>query len=155
MFAPYRSNAVAYRQLGVETAMTDASPHKLIAMLFDGADEHIRKGICAMQRADHATKGEAVTRAIRILDEGLRACLDNRGGDLTENLRDLYTYMIGRLLVGSARNEEGPLNEVLHLLSQVSSAWAQIAPGRAPAEAAPAAPALAARRPVQAYASAR
>ena len=55
MFAPYRSNAVAYRQLGVETAMADATPHKLIAMLFDGADEHIRKGASAMARADHAT----------------------------------------------------------------------------------------------------
>lgn len=130
MFAPYRSNAVAYRQLGVETALADATPHKLIAMLFEGADEQIRKAGAAMRRQDFATKGESLTRAIRILDEGLRASLDERGGEITANLRDLYTYMIGRLLNASARNQPELLDEVLGLLAQVASAWAQIAPAR-------------------------
>ncbi|HPU50991.1 MAG TPA: flagellar export chaperone FliS [Burkholderiaceae bacterium] len=150
MFAPYRSNAVAYRQLGVETAMADATPHKLIVMLFDGADEHIRKGRSAMERADHAAKGEALTRAIRILDEGLRASIDARGGELAANLRDLYTYMIGRLLAGSARNEVKPLDEVLELLHKISSAWAQISPDTVSAM-----PAMPVRRPAQATAAAR
>ena len=150
MFAPYRSNAVAYRQLGVETALADASPHKLIAMLFDGAHEQIRKAHSAMDRADYATKGEALSRAIRILDEGLRACLDNRGGELAHNLRDLYTYMIGRLLIASARNDAQLLSEVLDLLSMISSAWTQIEPGNAAA-----ALAIPARLPVQSAAAAR
>ena len=150
MFAPYRSNAVAYRQLGVETAMADATPHKLIAMLFDGADEHIRKSSSAMARADHATKGESLTRAIRILDEGLRASIDDRGGELAANLRDLYTYMIGRLLAASARNDSKPLDEVLELLHKISSAWAQIAPNTVSA-----APSIPVRRPQQATIAAR
>lgn len=150
MFAPYRSNAVVYRQLGVETALADASPHKLIAMLFDGAHEQIRKAHSAMGRADFATKGEALTRAIRILDEGLRACLDDRGGELARNLRELYTYMIGRLLIASARNDEQPLSEVLDLLSMISGAWTQIGPGDAVA-----ASAMKVRRPVLAAAAAR
>lgn len=142
MFAPYRSNAVAYRQLGVETALEDATPHKLIAMLFDGADEQIRRAASAMARGDHAGKGEALTRAIRILDEGLRASLDERGGDLSVNLKDLYTYMITRLLAASARNETEPLDEVLSLLAPIASAWSQIAPTRSasPAMAAVARP---------------
>ncbi len=149
MFAPYRSNAVAYRQLGVETALEDASPHKLIAMLFEGADEQIRRAASAMGRGDHAAKGEALTRAIRILDEGLRASLDDRGGELTSNLRDLYTYMIGRLLAASARNETEPLDEVLGLLSQIASAWSQIASAR------PAPAALVATRPTPSLAARR
>lgn len=150
MFAPYRSNAVAYRQLGVETAVADATPHKLIAMLFDGADEQIRKAGSAMARGDHATKGESLTRAIRILDEGLRASIDDRGGALAANLRDLYTYMIGRLLGASARNDPKPLDEVLALLHEISSAWAQIAPNTVSA-----APATPVRRPAPAAQAAR
>ncbi|MBU6270164.1 MAG: flagellar export chaperone FliS [Betaproteobacteria bacterium] len=130
MFAPYRSNAVAYRQLGVETAIADATPHKLIAMLFDGAHEFLRKAASAMERKDYAAKGEAITRVIRIIDEGLRASLDDRGGELTGNLRTLYTYLMGRLLTASLRNDPEILTEVGELLDTVSSAWAQIAPGR-------------------------
>jgi flagellar protein FliS len=131
MFAPYRSNAVAYRQMGVETAIADASPHKLIAMLFDGAHEFLRKAGSAMERKDYATKGEAITRVIRIIDEGLRASLDERGGELTGNLRTLYTYLMGRLLTASLRNDPEILTEVGELLDTISSAWAQIAPSRA------------------------
>lgn len=133
MFAPYRSNAVAYRQMGVETALTDATPHKLILMLFEGADEHLRKAAAAMGRGDHAAKGEAITRVIRILDEGLRSCLDDRAGEIAENLRALYTYMVERLLIASARNDAGIVAEVQGLLDQVASAWREISPGRSSA----------------------
>jgi flagellar protein FliS len=139
MFAPYRSNAVAYRQLGVETAIADATPHKLIALLFDGAHEFLRKAASAMARNDHAAKGEAITRVIRIVDEGLRACLDDRGGELTENLRALYTYLMSRLLTASLRNDPAMLDEVEELLGKISSAWAEIAPAAKARADAPAA----------------
>lgn len=130
MFAPYRSNATAYRQVGVETALTDATPHKLILMLFEGAEEQLRKASAAIGRGDFAAKGEAISRAIRIIDEGLQACLDERAGEIAQNLRSLYTYMSGRLLIASARNDASIVNEVQGLLDQVASAWREIAPGR-------------------------
>jgi flagellar protein FliS len=132
MFAPYRSNATAYRNLGVETAIAAATPHKLIAMLFDGAEEQLTKAGSAMAANDYAAKGEAITRVIRIIDEGLRACLDDRGGDLTTNLRTLYTYILSRLLKASRDNDPALLEEVRRLLEQVSTAWTQIGPGRQP-----------------------
>lgn len=135
MFAPYRSNAVAYRQVGVETALTDATPHKLILMLFDGAEEQLRKAAAAIGRGDHAAKGEAVTRAIRIIDEGLGASLDDRAGEIAHNLRGLYGYMGQRLLMASARNDASLVAEVQGLLEQVASAWREIAPGRSSASA--------------------
>jgi flagellar protein FliS len=130
MFAPYRSNATAYRQLGVETAVATATPHKLIAMLFDGATEHLTRAASAMATGDISGKGEAISRVIRIIDEGLRACLDDRGGDLAANLRALYTYSLARLLKASRDNDPALLEEVRGLLDQISTAWSQIAPER-------------------------
>jgi flagellar protein FliS len=86
-----------------------------------------------------AARGEAVTRAIRIVDEGLKASLDARGGQLASNLRDLYDYIGHRLLVASARNDEEALEEAARLLSTLQGAWLQIAPETARSPAAVAA----------------
>jgi flagellar protein FliS len=143
MFAPYRSNATAYRQLGIETAVSTATPHKLIAMLFEGANEQLTRAGSAMAAGDIGAKGEAISRVIRIIDEGLRSCLDDRGGELTTNLRNLYTYSLARLLTASRNNDPALLDEVRGLLEQISSAWAQIAPERRAALGTTAANALA------------
>lgn len=139
MFAPYRSHASSYRQLDVETSVDAATPHKLIAMLYDGAISAIRRAQAAMLRRDFATKGEAITRAIRIVEEGLKASLDERGGEIAANLRGLYDYIGHRLLQASARNDAEALDEAAQLLAELQSAWQAIAPpaGRpAPAAAA-------------------
>lgn len=136
MFAPYRSNATAYRQLGIETAVATATPHKLIAMLFEGANEQLTRAASAMAAGNIGAKGEAISRVIRIIDEGLRSCLDDRGGELTTNLRNLYTYSLARLLTASRNNDPALLDEVRGLLDQIATAWAQIAPERQPARAA-------------------
>jgi len=82
MFAPFRNPTQAYRQLGTETAVSDANPHRLIDMLFEGASEFIAKADDAIVRRDLATKGESITRAIRIVDEGLNAALDMSAGEV-------------------------------------------------------------------------
>jgi flagellar protein FliS len=128
MFAPYRSHARSYRHLDLETSIGAASPHRLIAMLFDGALAAIARGRAAMQRGDVAARGEAVTQAIRIVDEGLKASLDPRAGEIAANLRDLYDYIGHRLLIGSARNDAEALDEAARLVSTLQGAWLQIAP---------------------------
>jgi flagellar protein FliS len=81
-----------------------------------------------MARGDTAARGEAVTMAIRIVDEGLRAALDERGGEISRNLRALYDYVLRRLLVGSARNDHEALEEAAKLLTELQGAWLAIAP---------------------------
>ena len=127
MFAPYRSLASSYRNMDVETSLQDASPHKLIAMLYDGAVAAVNKAKGAIERGDIASKGGAITFAIRIVEEGLRASLDPRGGDIAVNLGDLYSYMGRRLLEASLRNDTAILDEVAKLLGELRGGWAGIA----------------------------
>ena len=87
MFAPHTSSrnasnalAGAYHTVGVETGVDGASPHRLVAMLFEGFGDALAKARTAMSRREIEAKGKAISRAVRIVDEGLRANLDIAGG---------------------------------------------------------------------------
>ncbi len=120
--------ANAYRQVGTETAVAGATPHKLIAMLFDGFMEAIAQARYAMRQGHIEAKGRAIGRAVRIVDEGLRASLDLRGGGpLAQDLHDLYGYLTMRLTLANLRNDEVGLDECQRLMQPLREAWLSIA----------------------------
>lgn len=124
-----RQSAGLYQQVGVESQLAGASPHHLVTMLFDGFMEAIAQARGAMRSQDHALKGHAIGRAVRIIEEGLRAGLDMRaGGTLAKDLSDLYSYVTMRLTVANLRNDEAALDECQRLLQPLRDAWASIAP---------------------------
>ncbi len=126
--------AQAYSQIGVETGVAAASPHRLIVMLYDGALDAIAQARGHLAAGRIADKGRALTRAIAIVDEGLRACLDPAGGEIAAHLAELYAYMCRRLLLAGANNDAAALDEVTALLAELRGAWASIdAPAAAPA----------------------
>lgn len=128
MFAPRRSQASAYRNLALESSVQQASPHGLVSMLFDGAVSALHEGRAAMAAGDPAAKGRALTRAIRIVDEGLKASLDPSGGELTQRLSALYEYVARQILAASARNDAALLDEAEALLTPLKDAWRAIDP---------------------------
>jgi len=140
MFAAYRNPARAYAGVAMETSVAAAYPVDLVVLLYEGAMEGIVKAIAHMRERDFAAKGKAITHVIRIIDEGLRASLDERGGDLTNQLSDLYGYMTVRLLQGSLKNDPEALTEVRNLLLDLKGAWDELArnthAGTQPAQAA-------------------
>ena len=128
MFAPYRTAANAYRSLDVETMVDAADPHRLVEMLYDGAVVQVAKARSALARQDIAAKCEATTRAIRIIDEGLKASLDGRAGDVARNLDALYDYMTRTLLSANLKNSDAQFGEVEKLLGDLRGAWREIGP---------------------------
>ena len=121
--------ANAYSQVGVESSVADASPHKLILMLFEGAIKAVAKARLAVTKGEIAPKCESITKAIAIIQEWLQLSLDVKaGGELAENLNNLYEYMIHRLVFANLKNQVEPLDEVGKLLVDLKSAWASIAP---------------------------
>ena len=116
----------AYKANKTTTAMEDASPHKLIAMLLDGALERIASASGAMNRGELAASGEAIGKAISIVDS-LRVSLDHeQGQSLAESLSALYDYMTRRLLEANATKDADMLLEVADLLKEVKIAWNEI-----------------------------
>ncbi len=127
MYAAMNNAISAYQRIGVETGVESADPHKLILMLFEGAQEALAKARIHIQNNEIAEKGQMISKAIMIIDHGLKASLDmNAGGDLAIKLQVLYDYMMHRLLVANIQNNLEIVNEVNKLLSELYGAWKKI-----------------------------
>ncbi|HTT37449.1 MAG TPA: flagellar export chaperone FliS [Burkholderiales bacterium] len=130
----------AYSALEIETGVAGASPLRLVVMLYDGALKAIYTAKVAMERGEIAAKGSAISKAIAIIDEGLRPALDlDAGGELAANLMALYQYITGRLLFANLKNDKASLDEAARLLSELRSAWEALEQGARPPEQDPAA----------------
>ncbi len=71
-----------------------------------------------------SAKGAAISKAIMIIDSGLRASLDKKvGGEIAEGLDALYEYMAARLLQANLKNQVDILEEVQRLLTDLRGAW--------------------------------
>ena len=127
MFAVMHNPKAAYHKVGIETGVDAADPHKLVLMLFEGAMLAVSGASLHMQRNEIAKKGEAVSKAINIITNGLKASLDTQaGGELAERLAALYDYMCARLLHANLHNQPAVLDEVSHLLAELKGAWEKI-----------------------------
>ena len=121
----------AYERVGVESSLHAADPHMLIAMLFQGALLAIANARNGVLRKDIPAKSKAISHAIRIIGEGLRASLDkNVGGQLAYDLDALYEYMSLRLVEANLKNDIELLDEVSRLLSEIKGAWDSIRPAQ-------------------------
>ncbi len=120
-------SANTYRNVGVETSVAGASPHELVGLLFDGLQQSLAVAKGAMQSGDIAAKGRAINRAVRILEEGLKAALDtNKGGELASNLRGVYDYCIFKTTEANFRNDPALIDEVTRLIQPIAHGWSQI-----------------------------
>lgn len=121
--------ATVYAKIEVESGVSAADPHKLIAMLYQGALLAVANAKNGIIRHDISVKGTSISKAISIIDEGLNASLDKKvGGQLARNLSALYEYMCTRLMVANLKNDIAALDEVTNLLTDLRKAWESIRP---------------------------
>ncbi|NVM75449.1 flagellar protein FliS [Duganella sp. SG902] len=128
MFGSRQTGVSAYAKVGMETGVVAASPHKLIVMLFDGALVALSTALNGMRSGNIGEKGKSISKAIMIIDSGLRAALDKKaGGEIAEGLDALYEYMSARLLTANLNNDPSIIEEVQRLLTELRDAWNAIA----------------------------
>ncbi len=127
MAKPRVANALKqYQNVGVKSGIEDASPHRLVQMLMEGALDKMAVAKGHMERKEYAEKSRYITWAITIIN-GLKASLDMRaGGEISANLDDLYDYMARRLMEANASNDTSILDEIISLLVEIKSAWDMI-----------------------------
>ena len=123
------SLANAYQQIGLETATTHATPHKLIELLFEGFADAVARARGALLGRQIEAKGRAIGHAARIVEEGLKAGLNQKdGGRIAADLDALYAYIGVRLTYANLHNDLDALDECARLMEPVRSAWAAIGP---------------------------
>lgn len=127
MFGFNHSGTNEYARVGLETGVVAANPHKLIIMLYEGAISSCHSAIAHMTKQDIAAKGAAISKAIMIIESGLRLSLDKKaGGEIASSLDALYAYMSDRLYIANIKNQPEHIREVIKLLQDLKSAWEAI-----------------------------
>jgi flagellar secretion chaperone FliS len=118
----------AYVKTGIESAVPEADPHQLVMMLFDGALAAIADARLNMIRGQIAARGKAISKAMGIVDQGLKCSLDReRGGEIAARLHALYEYICEKLFEANVKGQPEALDEPAKLLGELQSAWAGIA----------------------------
>ena len=124
-----------YNQLATETGVSEASPHRLIQMLLEGALEKLAAAKGYLERGNMSQKSRHISWAASII-HGLRMSLDlSAGGELAANLDALYVYMGQRLIEANKENSVAIVDEVADLLKEIKAGWDALPEASPPAHA--------------------
>lgn len=122
----YTDPKSAYLSTRATSSVHDASPHKLIALLFDACQENLAIAKGAIERKDIKKKAEAIKKAIEIVVR-LQASLDfEKGGQIATKLDDLYTFSTNRLALANAVNDTTMIDEVFRIIAEIKAGWSEI-----------------------------
>jgi flagellar protein FliS len=123
-----RPSVSAYREVNASTAVEGASPHKLVSLLYQTLASEIAAARGAIARSDVPEKCRAIAKAVRIVEEGLLAPLDLKGGGgLAANLDTLYRYLVQRLTLANLDSDDAMLAECSRLVETLREGWDGIA----------------------------
>lgn len=121
--SPFAKAQASYQNVDLSTRAAGATPHQLIAMLFEEALNAIDTMSAAMARKDFARIAASQARAMSIIG-GLQASLDmERGGELAQNLADVYREASRLVLAGGKGNEPMFVQQARGMLAEIASAW--------------------------------
>ena len=107
----------------------------LVRILYRACIEQVREARQAVLDGRISARAASISRACDMLGELINSLDMEAGGELSQNLLALYTYMQSRLLDATIRRDERPLSEVMGLLTTLAEGWDQI-PARKTAECA-------------------
>ncbi len=116
----------SYQETGAYGQVEQANGHELIKLLLETLSVRISEAKICIEENDINEKIVRLTKALNILD-GLRMALnEEEGGEIAQNLDDLYDYMQRRLVLANAQNDIPILDEVRGLVDEIKDAWLQI-----------------------------
>lgn len=123
----FSSPIAAYKQIDLESEVHGADPHRLIILLFDGAETAMHQALACLEANDINGRSNALMKAIDIILSGLATSLNvEEGGELAQNLKALYDYMVSRLIYANVHQDAAAIREVQKLLGEISGAWREM-----------------------------
>jgi len=116
-----------YADVGLQTRVFSANPTQLITLLMDGALAAIRKARIFMRAGNIQARGAAISKAIAIIDSGLKASVKKGQGkivdDLADNLMTTYDAIVHHLLQANLTVSVQGLDLAEQLLDNIRQAW--------------------------------
>lgn len=110
----------------LKNQVMSASPNKLIEMLLEGATKRIRMGKLAIENKNIVQASEQIIRAQDIIMELRYSINEEVDSQIPQDLIQLYEFMYDRLVIANMEKDTVILDEVQHLLAELTDAWKQI-----------------------------
>jgi flagellar protein FliS len=110
-----------YQQTEVQTA----SPEKLLIMLYDGAIQFLNKAKVGIANKNIEETHNNIIGAQKIISEFMNTLDIKVGGEVAQNLYDLYEYLHYRLVQANIKKDVAMVNEVLTHLKDLKNTWEQ------------------------------
>jgi len=131
-----QNRAAQYSAVRSQGLVADASPTRLVQVMFEHILSNLAVAETCMGRIEHnlplrdvITKGKAVGKAVRLIGQ-LDATLNmEKGGQIAVNLRNLYRYMLERLTTANIENDPQLVSEVMVLVRKIKSGWDPLVSG--------------------------
>ena len=112
-----------YQSVDLASRIEGASPHRLVAVLFEELLKSLDALAAATRRNDHTQKGTRQSRALSIL-HGLESSLDHeRGGEIADGLSKIYREARRLVMVAGRTNDVEAIMKARTMLEEISSAW--------------------------------
>jgi len=112
-----------YKTVDLRSAVASASPHPLIAMLYDGALTALASAKGCILRKDIEGRAKYLNKANAIV-LGLRDFLDvEKGGEIAENLNRLYNYIVRGIIEANREQSADKAQELINLLLELKQGW--------------------------------
>jgi flagellar secretion chaperone FliS len=118
-----------YASVDVSSKVEGASPHQLIAVLYDEAMKGLDTLAAGMAANGVLTSEGIIQRRSRVngILLGLEGSLDHQqGGELSQNLRAVYREARRLLGEGTAARDPKPVIRAREMIAEIATAWAQI-----------------------------
>jgi flagellar protein FliS len=109
-----------------EQMILNAEPVELIRLLYQRAISSVRDAREHFMHKRIAERSRAVTRAYAAIDQLIVALRPECAPELCSRLQGLYVYMQQRLLDANMQQADGPMAEVLGLLTTLSEGWSGV-----------------------------
>jgi len=106
-----------------ENAVSTQTKGRLIVLLYEGAIKFLRQAISELEAGNYAAKGEYINKAQAIIAE-LDSSLDmEAGGEIAQNLRDLYHFVSRHLNEANVKRDPQRIRDVLTCLEDLIEGW--------------------------------
>ena len=119
------SNTNPYNQYK-QTQISTANQGKLIVMLYDGAIKFLNIALDNMSPRTYDVVNNNIIKAQDIITELLLSLNMDEGGEISQNLFNLYMYFKKQLLEANMKKDPEIINQILKLLKELRDAWDQI-----------------------------
>lgn len=109
-----------------KTVLAATDRVQIILMLYEGTLNHIKIAKQKIERGDILSKGSHIGKATLIVSE-LSNVLDmEQGGEISANLRNLYNFVLQRLLYANLNNDMNALEEAEKVIDTIKDGWKEM-----------------------------